>query len=136
MRPRKPRELKRITGGLRPDRDKPDPVPQDAGPLAKPSYLKGRPAVLFKEYAAICTWLDAADSRTLALFCDLLVGAEFGAGKMSPASIAQLRGLATDLGLTARTKERRRYMAEAPQEDELEDEEERKKREAVEQFFT
>ena len=71
----------------------------------------------------------------MALFCALLVEAEVGAAAMPAAKLAQLRALAGDLGLSQHARQAARAYHDATPEEEPVDPEERRRREAVAEFF-
>lgn len=137
-RPRKPRETKRISGTLRPGRDNVVDLPlvrSLAGPLVRPEHLKGRAAELFDTYAEAATWLDGLQSAPLAVMCTLLAEAERDASIMTPARMAQMRGLLADMGFVAAAKHAARAHAESPPE-ELETEDQKRERELAAKYLS
>lgn len=140
MRPRKPREEKRLRGTLRKSRENVVNLPTSprlAGPLVKPAHLKGRASELFHEYAKAAPWLDGLQSALLAVMCQLLAEAERDPTIMTPARLAQLRGLRADLGFVAAAKYAARAHAEAapPEDDDPPDPAERFFDDHASEFF-
>ena len=84
----------------------PEPGPEVAEGLRKPLFLRGRAAELFEEVEPLCPWLRAPDSHALAIWAKLVVEAERSVAKMPASRLAQLRGLAAELGLTPGSRAR------------------------------
>ena len=94
----KPTHLKLVMGnpGRRP---LPQGEPAVAGVLVKPARLKGRAAQLWDEIAGAAPWLAPLDAYKLHLFVELQAQFEASPRKMVAARIAQLRAVASEIGL-------------------------------------
>ena len=83
---------------------KQEPTPE--GPPEKPKDLKGAASKKWDALITRCFWLTWADSDTAAMYCHLYAQFEFNPIEISPARIAQIRALGSELGFnpTARAR--------------------------------
>ena len=102
----KPTHIKLVTGnpGKRP---LPQDEPQPRGPLStRPRYLKGRAAKLYDDILVVAWWLRDADTYKAGMWCVLQAEFEKSAKQMNAGRIAQLRTLASELGLDPASRAR------------------------------
>jgi len=78
----------------------PSAGPTVDGKLKRPKYLEGRAAAIWNEYARLATWLTAADSHLLAVWCQLAAEIETQGADMPTSRISVWRALSGDLGFT------------------------------------
>ena len=75
-----------------------DDGPEATGRPIKPACVRGRAAVIWKEYRERAFWLSAVESHILAAWCLMTVELENGLDAMPAARIGQWRALASELG--------------------------------------
>ena len=82
----------------------PDPLPH--GTAERPRGLRGSALDIWTQFIARCWWLSWADSIKAEMFCHLLAEYRKSPTQMIAARIAQLRALASELGLDASARSR------------------------------
>lgn len=96
-RPPKPRDLKIVQGTFDASRDRAG-VPKATGRPIKPRWLTGKGAALWKLKVSQGSWLAAADSELLALWCRAV--ADLDDGPVGISRMDAIRRLGSELGFT------------------------------------